>query len=119
MRALTSDERGAAIRCVLTDSTFSSPTGHFGQSTSKMGGKFGNLYYIRNILYYKLSPHELKAFGNFWSSSLRGVKRDLSANVPYILPPFVLFYYTINWAKKENDKFSRKKPGQYDNDEWG
>lgn len=81
-----------------------------------MGLKFGNLHFVRNIIYYRLSPHELKAFGGFWSGSLRGLKRDASNNLPYFIPPFIIAYFTVNWAKKENARISRKLPGQFDND---
>lgn len=51
-----------------------------------MGKVFGQLAYVRNIIYVRLSPFEQKAFAGFWANSWRGLKRDFFNNAPYIFP---------------------------------
>lgn len=60
-----------------------------------MGKGFGELAYIRNLVIVRLSPYEQKAFGNFWSNSWRGFKRDFFANAPYIIPRMSEFIISL------------------------
>lgn len=102
-----------------------------------MGKTWGNLAYIRNLVIIRMSPYEQSGFANFWSNSLRGLKRDFFANAPYIIPrksslpvrrlaaypdQSLLFaaylgaWLLVQWAVAENERMSRKNPRDYEND---
>lgn len=81
-----------------------------------MGKTFGQLAYIRNIVYYRLSPYEQRAFAGWFENTFRGIKRDFFNNAPFIAPPMLGVYLLINWATKENERLSRKNPADYEND---
>lgn len=82
-----------------------------------MGKSFGNLYYIRNIVYYKVSSYEQRAFANFWSESIRNLFNEVKFNAPYILPPFTIAYLALKWGEAERERMIRKDPKLYEEDE--
>jgi len=82
-----------------------------------MGKGFGNLYYIRNIVYFKVSSYEQKAFGNFWRESIRNMFSEIKLYAPYILPPACIGYLTIRWAEAERMRMLRKDPSLYKDDD--
>lgn len=75
-----------------------------------MGKTFGNLYYIRNIVYYKVSSYEQRAFPNFWKDSIKNLFQEIKTHGPYILPPAAICYLTIQWAVAERERLVRKDP---------
>lgn len=82
-----------------------------------MGGlSFGKLWYVRNIVYVRLSSFEQNAFANFWTNTWRGFKRDTTNMLPYVAPAFIYAYLVITWGKAENERLKRKNPKDYEND---
>lgn len=51
-----------------------------------MGHGFGELYKLRGIITYRLSPFELKAFAGIISHGLPNTVRRIAENVLYIVP---------------------------------
>lgn len=84
-----------------------------------MGKGFGNLYYMRNIIYFKVSSYEQKAFGNkFLKTSLMNVFNELKTHGPYFLPFATLGYLHLRWGRAEFERLARKDPNEYkDEDE--
>ena len=83
-----------------------------------MGKTFGNLYYIRNIVYYKVSSYEQKAFGShFWIDSIINAFNEIKFNAKFILPPFTLAYLAIKWGEAERDRLVRKDPNLHKDDD--
>lgn len=107
-----------------------------------MGLKFGNLAYIRGIVFFRLSPYEQKAFKGMISDGLPNLVRRFNDQVFRVTPckrtlrrsrfsastrtrcsihfslfaVFVLNYLIISWAKEKNMALSRKDPKDYEND---
>lgn len=81
-----------------------------------MGKMWGNLSYIRNVVYVRVSPYEINPFANYFQKSLKGLKRDLGNNLPYVAPCLLATYLVITWANDYNDKLNRKQPGQFDHE---
>ncbi|XP_014207327.1 cytochrome b-c1 complex subunit 8 [Copidosoma floridanum] len=79
--------------------------------------QFGNLAKIRGIVYYRLSPHELKPFAGMISHGFPNLVRRFREQVFRIAPPFVLTYMLVDWADKENERLSRKNPKDFENDQ--
>lgn len=73
-----------------------------------MGKTFGNLYYIRNIVYYKVSSYEQRAFAHFWKDSFKNVFNEIRTNAPFIVPPFAIAYLAVEWGKAERERMIRK-----------
>lgn len=82
-----------------------------------MGKQFGNLYYIRNIVYYKVSSYEQKAFPNFFRESIKNVANEFKLHAPYALPPAAIAYLTIQWGLAERDRMVRKDPSLIKDDD--
>lgn len=51
-----------------------------------MGGHGGRRYYIRNIVYYTLSPFHQAAFVGSISKGIPNVFKRISYQIPYIIP---------------------------------
>lgn len=82
-----------------------------------MGGKyFGNLAFVRNVIYMRISPYEQRAFPNFWKNTWKGFKRDFKSVAPYATPPFTIAYLVYCWGEQKNLELSRKNPKDYEND---
>lgn len=60
-----------------------------------MGKKFGNLAFIRGIVYYKLSPYEMKPFANVLQHGLPNVIPRTSQTVLRWLPCESYFYIKV------------------------
>lgn len=86
------------------------------QQIGIMGKGFGNLYYIRNIVYYKVSSYEQKAFANFWKDSFTNIFNEVKFNAPYILPPATIAYLTLKWGETERERMIRKDPKLYEDE---
>lgn len=83
-----------------------------------MAKGFGNLYYIRNIVYYKVSSYEQKAFGNqFWKTTLKNAYNEIREHAPVMVPPFAIAYLYVQWGIKERERMIRKDPSLYKDDE--
>lgn len=82
-----------------------------------MGKKFGDLYYIRNIVYYKVSSYEQRAFANFWRESIRNIFNEIKEHGPYIAPPSAVAYLALRWGQAEREKMIRKDPNLYKDDD--
>lgn len=82
-----------------------------------MGKSFGNLYYIRNIVYTKVSGYEQRAFGNFWRDSIRNLATEFRLHAPVALPPLAIAYLAIQWGQAERERMVRKDPSLYKDDE--
>lgn len=84
-----------------------------------MGKTFGNLYYIRNIVYYKVSSYEQKAFGaHFWRDSIINIYNEIKTHAPFIVPPMATAYLAIQWGIAERERQIRKDPSLgYEDDE--
>lgn len=82
-----------------------------------MGHKvFGNLAFIRNVIYVRISPYEQKAFPHFLKNTWNGFKRDFNSIAPYAVPPLAISYLIYCWGEEENIRLSRKNPKDYEND---
>lgn len=82
-----------------------------------MGKTFGNLYYIRNIVYYKVSSYEQRAFANFWKESIVNTFNEIRNHGPYIVPPFAIAYLALQWGKAERERMIRKDPSLIPDDD--
>lgn len=61
-----------------------------------MGLRFGNLYKLRGIVYFRLSPHEQKAFKGFISEGAPNIVRRFHSSV-YRYLPGILIYLPDNY----------------------
>lgn len=75
-----------------------------------MGKSWGNLYYIRNIVYYRLSSYEQRAFPNFFKESITNVFNDFKKHVVFIAPPAAIYYLVYRWSLTERERMVRKDP---------
>ncbi|XP_074602925.1 ubiquinol-cytochrome c reductase ubiquinone-binding protein [Brevipalpus obovatus] len=83
-----------------------------------MGGKtFGNLYYLRNLIYIQLSSHEVNPFHKFFSTTLRHWNRDFWAYGIYVIPSYVSCHALVHMCDTINIRMARKNPADYENDE--
>jgi len=74
-----------------------------------MGGKhFGNLYKMRGIITWRLSPYEQKPFVGFLSEGLPNLWRRFTSEVFYVTPPLILAYLIYDWGEKEHARLQRK-----------
>ncbi|XP_015510144.1 cytochrome b-c1 complex subunit 8 [Neodiprion pinetum] len=81
-----------------------------------MGKVFGNLYKLRGIIYYRLSPYEQRAFAGAISHGVPNVFRRIKENLFTMGPPFLIAYLVYDWAEKEHARLQRKNPKDYEND---
>ncbi|KAK9875776.1 hypothetical protein WA026_009569 [Henosepilachna vigintioctopunctata] len=81
-----------------------------------MGLHFGNLYKIRNIITYRISPFELKAFGGFFSHGFPNTIRRIREEFFNVVPPFLIGYLAYDQIKKRHQQLMRKNPADYEND---
>ncbi|XP_058788780.1 cytochrome b-c1 complex subunit 8 [Phymastichus coffea] len=86
------------------------------KKSGKMGLYFGNLAKIRGIVYFRLSPHEQKAWAGAFSHGFPNMIRRFRESVFKVVPPMLLTYMLVDWADKENERLSRKNPKDYEND---
>ncbi|CAG9859206.1 unnamed protein product [Phyllotreta striolata] len=76
--------------------------------------QFGNLYYLRNIISYRLSPYHLKSYP---ALNVKKIIRRIREQIPYIGPPFATLLSLMYILPQVHDKLQRKVPGQFDNEE--
>ncbi|XP_025016154.1 uncharacterized protein LOC112538616 [Tetranychus urticae] len=84
-----------------------------------MGGHrhFGNLYHVKNIVYFRLANFELDPFKNFWSTSFRHIKGDFLRFGVFAVGAYALAHTVVHLADVVNERESRKKPGQFDHEQ--
>ncbi|CAM1319683.1 Uncharacterised protein g7281 [Pycnogonum litorale] len=82
-----------------------------------MGLQFGNLYKVRGVVYYKLSPFELKPLAGMITHGLPNMIRRIREEIFYVVPPFIAGYMILDWADKTHAQLQRKNPADYENDE--
>lgn len=75
-----------------------------------MGKFWGNLYYVRNIIYYRVSSYEQRAFPNFWRESFKNLLYETRRHSLYIVPPGILYYLVYRWGVEERERLVRKDP---------
>lgn len=76
-----------------------------------MARGFGDLYYVRNIVYQRISSHEQKAFGNnFFKTTILNAAKEIRRHLPVMLPPLALGYLHLKWATDTRAKMIRKDP---------
>ena len=78
---------------------------------------FGNLYHlpVRGTTRFHLSPYELKPFKGFFSKGIPNTMRRISEEL-HIVVPFIIGYLIFDYGEKENARFQRKQPGQFDHE---
>jgi ubiquinol-cytochrome c reductase subunit 8 len=82
-----------------------------------LGKRFGNLGKIYGQYRFGLAPNELKPFHGFFDNAfVRIFKEYVWRDWPYYVPPAVASYLVYDWAIKENYRFNRKDPADYEND---
>lgn len=81
-----------------------------------MGKVFGNLAYIRGIIYYSISPYEQRAFAGFIKEGFPNLLRRFSSQIFVVGPPFALGYLVFDYGEKLHEKSARKNPADYAND---
>jgi ubiquinol-cytochrome c reductase subunit 8 len=78
-----------------------------------MGKGFGNLAYVRNQVWFSLSPYEQKPFAKFFKAGIPNTIRRCSEEFPFVLPPLLLGYAIFAWTKGEAERMSRKAYGAH------
>ncbi|XP_018327410.1 cytochrome b-c1 complex subunit 8 [Agrilus planipennis] len=81
-----------------------------------MGKHFGELYHMRNIITYRLSPFEQRAFANVISKSIGNTFRRFRESVFYVVPPLVGAYVIYDAVEREHDRLMRKNPADFENE---
>lgn len=59
-----------------------------------LGKHFGELAYLRGLVYYRLSPFEQKAFAGFTKSLSRTAYR-VSSNLLTVLPRKIFYHFIV------------------------
>ncbi|XP_026466104.1 cytochrome b-c1 complex subunit 8-like [Ctenocephalides felis] len=81
-----------------------------------MGKHFGELYKIRGLVSYTLSPFEQKAFAGLISKGLPNTLRRIRESAFIILPPTIIAYLVYDTVEKKYAQLQRKNPADYEND---
>ncbi|KAJ8950859.1 hypothetical protein NQ318_011155 [Aromia moschata] len=82
-----------------------------------MGHGFGQLYKLRGIITYRLSPFEQKAFAGIISHGVPNTIRRISESFLYVVPPLALGYIIYDQVEKEHHRLMLKNPADYENDQ--
>ncbi|KAF5302270.1 hypothetical protein FQA39_LY10309 [Lamprigera yunnana] len=79
-----------------------------------MGAKeFGNLYKIRGIITYSLSPYEQRAFAGAIKKGLPNMIKRIADIAPYLVPPTLLAYMFYLYNVNTHKALQRKNPDDY------
>lgn len=78
-----------------------------------MGKHFGELAFIRGIVYYKLSPHEQKPFAGALKYGIPNFVTRASPNWMYYVPPFIIGYLIYKTCEEIHYQDHRKNPKDY------
>ncbi|KAJ8942904.1 hypothetical protein NQ314_009879 [Rhamnusium bicolor] len=82
-----------------------------------MGHGFGQLYKLRGIITYRLSPFEQRAFAGVISHGFPNTLRRISESVLYVVPPLAIAYLVYDQTEKEHHRLMLKNPADYENDQ--
>ncbi|CAB3366757.1 Hypothetical predicted protein [Cloeon dipterum] len=84
-----------------------------------MGGKhFGELYKVRGLITYKISPFEQRAFAGFISHGIANTIRRFRGQALRVIPPFIATYLIYDSVEKQHHHMLRKNPADYENDNY-
>ncbi|TMW53610.1 hypothetical protein DOY81_001374 [Sarcophaga bullata] len=78
---------------------------------------FGTLAKIHNIVTYKISPFEQRAFAGAIKNGLPNIFRRVRSNIFIVAPPFIIGYLIYNLAEAKHHQLARKNPAEFANDE--
>ncbi|KAJ8964905.1 hypothetical protein NQ317_005116 [Molorchus minor] len=81
-----------------------------------MGHGFGQLYKLRGIITYRLSPFEQKAFAGAITHGIPNTIRRIAENIPYVVPPLAIGYLIYDQVEKEHHRLMLKDPADFVND---
>lgn len=81
-----------------------------------MGLHFGNLYKLRGIVTYRLSPYEQRAFAGLFKHGIPNVIRRTKDQMFVVVPPFLLGYLFYDWGQRAHAQSLRKNPADFEND---
>ncbi|XP_067142037.1 cytochrome b-c1 complex subunit 8 [Centruroides vittatus] len=81
-----------------------------------MGKTFGNLHFIRGIIYYTISPYEQRAFAGFIKEGIPNLLRRFTSQIFVVGPPFALAYLVYDYGEKLHAQSARKNPDDYKDD---
>ncbi|KAK4886194.1 hypothetical protein RN001_002465 [Aquatica leii] len=82
-----------------------------------MGHGFGELYKLRSIVTYALSPFEQRAFAGIISKGLPNVFKRTMDNIFYVLPPTLGAYLIYTSVERAHAQSLRKNPDDYKDEE--
>ncbi|KAB0800088.1 hypothetical protein PPYR_07968 [Photinus pyralis] len=82
-----------------------------------MGKSFGELYKLRGIITYRLSPFEQRAFAFAISKGVPNMFRRIREEIFYVVPPFLVGYLAYDMLTKKHQQLMRKNPADFENDE--
>lgn len=102
-----------------------------------MGKGFGELYKLRGIITYRLSPFELRAFAGVVSHGFPNILRRIKDEFFYVVPrkymhhdlftesilcytfivAFAIGYLIYDQVEKRHEQLMRKNPADYENDQ--
>ncbi|XP_033212749.1 cytochrome b-c1 complex subunit 8 [Belonocnema kinseyi] len=81
-----------------------------------MGKHFGNLHFIRGIVFFRLSAHEQRAFAGMINPGISNTIRRIRENILRVPPPFIISYLVYDWGEKKYVEVNRKNPKDFEND---
>ncbi|KAL7623291.1 ubiquinol--cytochrome-c reductase subunit 8 [Parahypoxylon ruwenzoriense] len=70
-------------------------------------GSFGGLPQ-KGIISYTLSSNKQNPFAGAFHDAIFNTWRRFSAQVLYVAPPMIFFYYTMSWAIERNEYLNSK-----------
>ena len=73
-----------------------------------MGKHFGELYKMRHIITYSISPLEQRAFAGYFTKGFPNLLRRVKNRIFRIVPQMVVGYVIYSWATEENRRSIRK-----------
>lgn len=76
-----------------------------------MGKGFGNLTYVRNQVWFSLSPYEQRPFAKFIKNGVPNTIRRIAEELPYVGPPMLMAYGVYSWTISESARLKRKEFG--------
>lgn len=101
-----------------------------------MGHGFGELYKLRGIITYKISPFEIRAFAGAISHGVPNLLRRVAGEFFYVVPrmylctqwiflnnkmcfivALALGYLVYDQVEKRHEQLMRKNPADYENDQ--
>ncbi|XP_028037604.1 cytochrome b-c1 complex subunit 8-like [Bombyx mandarina] len=78
-----------------------------------MGKHFGELGFIRGIVYYKMSPHEQKAYAGAITKGIPNFVTRMLATIAYWLPPAIIGTCIYKYVEEAHHASLRKDPRDF------